>query len=37
MNKPHWRCSKCDNGRFKVNKDKSISCTSCGTKEADGQ
>lgn len=33
MNKPHWRCSKCDSSRYKVNADKTISCNSCGVKE----
>lgn len=37
MMKPHWRCRECDGSRYKVNKDASVTCYSCGTKEADGQ
>lgn len=32
MDKPHWRCYKCDGSRYKIWKDKSISCTKCGYK-----
>ena len=30
MDKPHWRCERCDGGRYHIWKDKSISCTKCG-------
>lgn len=30
MDKPHWKCPKCDGGRYKIWKDKGISCYKCG-------
>lgn len=30
MDKPHWRCERCDGSRYHIWKDKSISCTKCG-------
>lgn len=33
MMKPHWRCLSCDASRYKVNKDGSVTCYSCGTQD----
>lgn len=30
MNKPHWRCDRCDTSRFKVIDKGEIKCYNCG-------
>lgn len=35
MDKPHWRCPRCDKSRYHIWPDKTISCNSCGYVDTD--